>query len=222
MEKMIQAAWETSENIPAIKKAEIAYVGRYYGYANSTQLPTKCLSKAEATALSNAGFKIVVIFQKCQKSSACFSGLEGEIAGKQALHRATQVGQPLGSAIYFAVDFNATEYDVRGAIKDYFVSVNRELGSKYQVGVYGSGLVCSYLYNAGLCTHRWVSEKMDFSGTREAIKKGHYEIRKLPTYMTEYLYSVKSNKVGSLEVDYAELGRSTDIGEFDVSSVLEK
>ncbi len=36
MEKMIQAAREASENIPAIKKAEIAYVGRYYSYANTT------------------------------------------------------------------------------------------------------------------------------------------------------------------------------------------
>ncbi|MFB9189931.1 hypothetical protein ACFFUP_12935 [Vibrio ostreicida] len=53
------------------------------------------------------------------------------------------------------------------------------------------------------------------------IKKGHYEIRTLPTYMTEYLYSVKSNKDGSLEMDYAKLGRNTNIGEFDVRSVLE-
>ncbi|NOH71189.1 DUF1906 domain-containing protein [Vibrio pectenicida] len=96
MKKMIQATWDTSENIPAIKKAEIAYVGRYYSYANTTQLPSKCLSKAEATALSNAGFKIVVIFQKCQKSSACFSGLEGEIAGKHDTEQ-PKWGNPWGA-----------------------------------------------------------------------------------------------------------------------------
>ena len=65
---------------------------------------------------------------------------------------AGEVDRPAGSgsAIYFAVDYNAPQPDIKGTIDQYFRGVTAGLataaGSKeYRIGVYGSGAVCEYL-----------------------------------------------------------------------------
>ena len=53
-----------------------------------------------------------------------------------ALDIATTLGQPTGSVIYFAVDFNPQISDIN-TIKQYFATVKKNIGKKYGVGVYG-------------------------------------------------------------------------------------
>ena len=68
-----------------------------------------------------------------------------------AYQQARAVGQPNGSAIYFAVDYNAPERDIVGAVQQYFRGVRAALAAAgggsppYRVGVYGSGAVCTYM-----------------------------------------------------------------------------
>ncbi|NOI28122.1 glycoside hydrolase domain-containing protein [Vibrio coralliilyticus] len=218
MPKMIDASCDTTSNIEALKKAGVTHVGRYYNNGNSPELPTKCLTKTEATALSRAGLHIVVVFQKAQNTISDFNASEGSAAAQQALQCAADVGQPLGSVIYFAVDFNANTDQVNNEISCYFTSVNKILDGKFEVGVYGSGMVCTLLYEAGLCQHRWLSCSTSYEGTEQAIENSAYDIRQLTMDGTKArsgqqeikgakeVYQVTSDKIGTLSVDYDELG----------------
>ncbi|WP_333003510.1 glycoside hydrolase domain-containing protein [Vibrio coralliilyticus] len=226
MPKMIDASCDTTSNIEALKKAGVTHVGRYYNNGDSPELPTKCLTKTEATALSRAGLHIVVVFQKAQNTISDFNSSEGGAAALQALQCAADVGQPLGSVIYFAVDFNANTDQVNKEISCYFTSVNKILDGKFEVGVYGSGMVCTLLYEAGLCQHRWLSCSTSYEGTEQAIENSAYDIRQLTMDGTKAcsgqqeikgakeIYQVTSNKIGTLSVDYDELGAVGAVGAF--------
>ena len=76
----------------------IRSVGRYY----STK-PWKRLTRGEAEALTRAGITIFVVYQDRQNQLADFTATEGQRAATEALEYAVRViGQPKGSAIYFA------------------------------------------------------------------------------------------------------------------------
>lgn len=95
----------------------------------------KRLTKAEAQVITDAGMKIVSIFEttadRCKGGTA--NGIED---GKTALMCALQIGQTLGSAIYFAVDYEALPSDMP-AIQAYLNGFALNLQG-YEVGVYGS------------------------------------------------------------------------------------
>ncbi|MFW7523448.1 glycoside hydrolase domain-containing protein [Vibrio ostreicida] len=223
MPKMIDASCDTTNNIEAMKEAGVTHIGRYYNNGNSA----KCLIKVEAEALTAAGLQIVVVFQKAQDNVSCFNASEGTNAAYQALLCAAKVQQPLGSVIYFAVDFDATTEQVDNEITAYFTSVNKVLKGKFEVGVYGSGLVCSSLYEVGLCKHRWLSSSTGYRGTKDAIKNNAYDIQQLTLSGTKKeeesdrvkgateIYHVSSDKVGNMLVDYNVLGV---VGAFGLSS----
>jgi hypothetical protein len=90
-----------------------------------------------------------------------------------AYQQARAIGQPSGSAIYFAVDFNAQERDIVGAINQYFRGVRAALAAAgggsppYRVGVYGSGAVCLYLKRMQLAEYTWLSASTAWSGSRD-------------------------------------------------------
>jgi len=46
-----------------------------------------------------------------------------------AYYQARAVGQPNGSAIYFAVDYNAPDRDIVGAVQQYFRGVRTALAA---------------------------------------------------------------------------------------------
>lgn len=139
-----------------LKAADIRFVGRYL----STPGNPKNLTAAEAEALHAAGIDIAVIFETTGTSA-----LGGGKAGRQdallALQAANKLGIPNGVAIYFAVDYDATDYDPAqpespatarkklGPIANYFASISRALDG-YHVAGYGSYYVIERLFDAGL------------------------------------------------------------------------
>src|SRR5207248_10640614 len=108
------------------------------------------LSAKEARALSGLGWNVVAVFGSHSHHRDYFSYTRGYWDAMQAAQQARAVGQPGGSAIYFAVDF-----DARGAyivpIDQYFRGITNGLAAagagrpEYKVGVYGSGAVCESL-----------------------------------------------------------------------------
>ena len=64
------------------------------------------------------------------------------------------------------------EFAARDSTGDLTVIVphSREIGAvlrgRYDVGVYGSGLVCSSLRNENLVAHTWLSMSMSYEGSR--------------------------------------------------------
>jgi Rv2525c-like, glycoside hydrolase-like domain len=59
-------------------------------------------------------------------SSAAFSSAMGAADGKYA---AKTIGQPAGSAIYFAVDYDASAADIRNRIIPYFRAIADAAGN---------------------------------------------------------------------------------------------
>ena len=150
-----------------------AFVGRYYTAASDAW---KLLTKSEAQMLSAAGLSIVSLFEN---GGRAFSADIGSADANTALGCAASVGQPAGTPIYFAVDYDATSEDISGDIIPYFRAIQPLLTAKaYAIGVYGSGLVCSSLAGAGLVTYTWLSASTSYSGSDTYTA---WTIRQYPT-----------------------------------------
>jgi hypothetical protein len=149
-----------------LKSTRLDFVARYYRDPAS-RWPT--LSAAEAAMLSSAGFKIVAIWEWHSHQPQYFSYASGYADAVSAYRQARSIGQPAGSAIYFAVDYNAPQPDITGGIDQYFRGIAAGLvaaggSAQYRVGVYGSGAVCAHLKRARLAEYAWLSNSTAWSG----------------------------------------------------------
>jgi hypothetical protein len=154
--------------IDKIIAANVDFVVRYYSHN-----PAKNLSFSEARLLSEAGIRIVTVWEAQADKVTSFSHASGVDDATTAYNLATALGQPGGTPIYFAVDFDASHPVVAGAIHDYFQGVSDGFGTisrnnpTYTIGVYGSGLVCSWLKERNLAMRTWLSQSMGWTGSRD-------------------------------------------------------
>jgi hypothetical protein len=143
------------------------FVARYYRDPSSRW---PALTAAEAARLSALGLKIVTVWEWHSSDPAYFTYASGYSDAMSAYRQARAVGQPPGSAIYFAVDFNA-HGPALYYIDQYFRGVNAGLAasgggrSPYRVGVYGSGTVCTAVKGARLAQYAWLSGSTSWDGT---------------------------------------------------------
>lgn len=132
------------------------FVCRYLVPATSAW---KALTLAEAQIIQNAGLKIVSVFETTA-DRALGDYQAGVSDAKTAMQCAAQVGQPTGSAIYFAVDFEPTDAQIP-AVLGYFAGIHDALVG-YDVGVYGCYDVVNAVKAKGLVSHLW--ETVAWSG----------------------------------------------------------
>jgi peptidoglycan hydrolase-like protein with peptidoglycan-binding domain len=154
-----------------IATTDMKFVVRYYSNSSS-----KTMTRAEAVALSEAGLQIAAVYEDSNNDIKFFSAELGKKNAAKALLLAAGIGQPAGSAIYFAVDFDPTAAQVRGAISDYFREVALALAvapTPYAVGVYGSGLTCRIIRDAGLATFTWLSGSTGFQESTKFRPQAH-------------------------------------------------
>ena len=149
-----------------LRSNKLDFVARYYRDPASRWPP---LSAAEAAMLSSAGLNIVAVWEYRSHRADYFSYASGYADALGAYRQAKAIGQPAGSAIYFAVDFNAQEPDIRGPVDQYFRGIAAGFAAaaptpEYRVGVYGSGAVCAYLKRARLAQYAWLSNSNAWSG----------------------------------------------------------
>jgi len=150
-----------------LKGSHLDFVARYYRDPAS-HWPT--LSAEEARTVSAAGMKLVALWESHSHKPAYFSYAAGYADALAAYRQARAIGQPAGSAIYFAVDYNAPPWDVMGPIDQYFRGIaagSAAAGGQapaYRVGVYGSGAVCDYLKQARLVRYAWLSNSSAWAG----------------------------------------------------------
>lgn len=149
-----------------LKGSGLDFVGRYYRHSTS-RWPT--LTLEEARTVSSNGMKLVALFESHSHKPDYFSYGSGFSDGMTAYQQAKRIGQPAGSAIYFAVDYNAQEPDIRGPIDRYFRGVHAGLAAagktrEYRVGVYGSGAVCDYMKRMRLAEYAWLSGSTAWAG----------------------------------------------------------
>jgi hypothetical protein len=143
------------------------FVARYYRDPSSRWPP---LTASEARRLAALGVKIVTVWEWHSHDPAYFSYATGYNDALNAYRQAKGVGQPPGSAIYFAVDFNARGSQL-DPVDQYFRGVNAGLAaagggrSEYKIGVYGSGAVCAAMRGAGLAHYAWLSGSTAWEGS---------------------------------------------------------
>jgi hypothetical protein len=169
---------ELTRHAATLKDQGYDFALRYY--SNNA---AKNLSLGEARALSAAGLKIGVVWETSGTHAAFFTRAQGLADGAQAFRMAKEViGQPFGSAIYFAVDYDPTQADIDGAISNYFTGVRAALyvandsQPSYQVGVYGSGLCCGTLVERGMASLSWLSQSSGFAGSRQYADQKRYDL----------------------------------------------
>jgi hypothetical protein len=147
---------DTSNQIDCLKAAGIKVVGRYY-----SQSEWKRLKPEEAQRLSAAGIEIFVVYQDSNNKYSKFTKEKRREAATRALNYATNtIKQPAGSAIYFAVDYDASPSEVDGKICKYFEGVNELFSAhsvQYKIGVYGNGAACKALLDSALVQFTWLS-----------------------------------------------------------------
>src|SRR6185437_13935655 len=116
--------------------------------------------------------KLLAIWQYQSNKPEHFSYERGYADALTAYQQARAIGQPFGSAIYFAVDYNAPDRDIAGAVNQYFRGVHAAFAAAgggrppYRVGVYGSGAVCAYLKRMRMADYAWLSASAAWSGSR--------------------------------------------------------
>ena len=133
----------TAEKTRLFAAQGFVFVGRYLDNRTSW----KALSDVEARDISEAGLYIVSLYERTA-SRPREGAAAGQAGGRQALAHAKQVGQPEGSAIYAAVDYDAqaADYD---QIEAYMRAFDAEIDG-YELGIYGSYAVCKAMYQCGV------------------------------------------------------------------------
>ena len=148
-----------------LKEGRVDFVARYYREPESRW---PALSASEAQQLSSLGLKIVAVWESHSRKPAHFTFSSGYSDAMAAYPQARAVGQPAGSAIYFAVDFNAQLLE---PIDEYFRGIAAGLiaasrgNAVYAIGVYGSGAVCDELKRAGLAQYCWLSNSIAWTNS---------------------------------------------------------
>jgi hypothetical protein len=163
----IDLAMDASDVLNQLKASPVGFVARYY---RSPASRWPALSASEAQRLSSLGVNIVAVWEWHSHDPAYFSYGAGYNDALTAYAQAQKLGQPPGSAIYFAVDFDA-QGEALASVTDYFRGVAAGLAaqgggtSPYKVGVYGSGAVCDTVRRAGLAQYSWLSNSTAWTGS---------------------------------------------------------
>lgn len=163
------------EWVPQLKALGYGWAARYYRRAPLTGGKGNAVSREEVAALHANGLAFLPVYQNTSDRPEYFTVSNGLLDAAAALAKADDMGQPRGTAIYFAVDTNPKPDDGNDETPDLgnVISYFRVLKSKvwgdgdYNVGVYGSGLVCEMLKKIGLVDFTWEANAEGWFGTKQ-------------------------------------------------------
>lgn len=145
-----------------IKNAGYQVVGRYLtGTANGKR---KFITFEEIKNIESAGLRVFPIYQDGGYKAEYFQNLsQGIVDAHTAITAAKRIGVPDGTTIYFAVDFDCYDYQMKSFIVPYFEKLNFVFNSetnnkKYKVGIYAPRYICSYISKKGLAEYSFVAD----------------------------------------------------------------
>jgi len=190
--KVIDCAVSAAAVIPALKKAGINVVVRYFGLASSW----KTADKAECNALRKAGIDLVTVYETTATmmvgSNAHADGVAGAKTAKAGIIAA---GGPANAFVYFACDTNTQNHT---AVEAYLKGAAEVLGAS-RVGIYGSYDVCAHALANHSAAKAWQTLAWS-SGKRLA---------------TAALYQQNGAKPYNLGIDYDwNIVQSVDVGQW--------
>jgi hypothetical protein len=130
----------------------------------------KKLTRSEAEIITAAGLQIVSVFETTANRAAG-GAPNGHTDGALALSLAQELGQPVGSTIYFAVDFDTNSFDV---ISAYLRAASTHIVG-YDTGVYGSYGVVEAMKDSGACSKFWQTYAWSRGNKSESINIYQYD-----------------------------------------------
>ena len=198
---IIDTPWSTLKYKEELIKNNVTTVLRYYNHRNSQRLPEKRLTRQEAVALSEINISIAVVFQQRQDRIADFSYEQGVRSGRRACNIAIeQIGQPFGSAIYTAVDYDAHKESELSQILKYFEGFKAGIeGDKgYKVGGYGGGKLLFRLLAEELVSYTWLSLSKGWAGYKEFLESNLWNLSQYAQSTYEGL-EVELNRVNRVQ-----------------------
>ncbi len=211
----------TYDKAKTLKDNGYKYVGRYL-----TKIPNgldKNLLPEEIDVILNSGLRFFPIFQTYSFRIDRFTEEQGNSDAKEAFYAATNLGIPYGSTIYFSVDGDTYDYQVKTNIMEYFKGVNERmqaLGNKYKIGVYGTRNTCTKVSNKGYAVTSFVSDmstgfsgnlgcKMPYNWAFDQIKEYKIGTGSGAIYIDKDVASGRDKGVGHIEyhapTDYSKL-----------------
>ena len=140
----------------------------------------KSLVTNEKNLYKKYNINIVSVYQNDGTQYEYFTEKHAKLDALSALMSAKILNQPHGTAIYFAVDYNASNNQLE-RIRNYFDIIKSKLGGRYQIGVYGSGLVCSSI-KPNYAQYSWLGHSVVFYGYGEYDDTTKYNIKQAETY----------------------------------------
>ncbi|MFE6836813.1 glycoside hydrolase domain-containing protein [Streptomyces sp. NPDC057705] len=158
----------TQARADALKAAGYKYIGRYLTNPDPIGLPEKAIRPGELATIAANGLRCFPIYQTYGRAASGFTRTRGRDAALAAANAAKNHGFKEGARIFFAVDFDAYDFEITDNVIPYFQGVEEGLamfGNPYAVGVYGPRNVCIRVGQAGLSTASFVSDMSSgFSG----------------------------------------------------------
>jgi hypothetical protein len=204
---VIDTNMDCTHKLAELKSLGIETVIRYDNRLNPHG--EKQIKPAEARAIAAAGLRLGIVYEGAGDQPGQFSEGTGYLDAKYSREQAAERGQPDGSAVYFAVDFDANQFQIKRDVIPYFEGVRKALTEannfpKLRAGVYGSGLSCRSVLEAGLVDLTWVSCSMGWTESHVFVASGRHNIR-------QHLPQV----IAGLDTDPDEVNQAhPDIGDF--------
>jgi glycoside hydrolase-like protein/SH3 domain-containing protein len=165
---IIDASVNATTALPCLKTSGIGTIIRYY----NRDMTRKVIKRPEVNAILAAGLSLCIVHQRGGRDPNEYGARNGRLDAEHCRTYGKEMGQPSGSAVYFAVDFDISRADLIRMVVPYFEAVRAVMAAagdtpSFRVGAYGSGLTCSTLLDRGLADFTWLSQSRGFRGTPE-------------------------------------------------------
>ncbi|MFI7341798.1 glycoside hydrolase domain-containing protein [Streptomyces sp. NPDC050085] len=161
----------TAARAATLKANGIKYIGRYLSNVDpvpSGSTKEKEIQPGELKTIADNGLRCFPIYQTYGRGADGFNYPLGRAAAQAAINAALDHGFKTGTRIFFAVDFDALDYQVTDNVLPHFKGIQDAIaddGNRFEIGVYGPRNVCTRVSEAGHSTASFVSDMSSgFSG----------------------------------------------------------
>ncbi len=142
-----------NDRLNVLKEKSISVIGRYI-----TGGDLKEIDHEELSRIMNNGFKFFPIYQvNGTPGVGQFTTASAIENARIARIKAKIYNIPENAIIYFAVDFDALDTQIKDVIIPYFKTLKENIGC-YKVGIYGTRNVCTQVMNKGYAETCFVSD----------------------------------------------------------------
>jgi len=183
--EIIDVSQSCGSSASLLAGAGVKTIIRYY--SRDTLHPDKRLTLKEAGQFAAAGLRLAIVHEaRAGDAVSSFSEATGGLDGTYARrYGAKIIGQPANSTIYFGVDCDASQAQIKSNILPFFHGVSDAFGPdptlpNYRIGVYGSGLTCDAVLSAGLASNAWLAQSTGWRGYKAFLQSRKWSLLQGP------------------------------------------